>query len=211
MSQKKPHISSRSSQKLLVSDSEKENKLLKDYIQNQLNFSNKDIKKLIENEILKQFLEEKLKISKKEIKKISKSKEKEILLPVSIFKNKLSTLEVVVKYLKEKKEFNFVEISRLLNRDERTIWHAYQRTVKKKIKIVDSKTVSPGSKIKIPVSIFFKRIYSPLESLVAHLKNSQKFKLTEIAVMLELSPKTIWTVYSRYKRKKERKNKDASK
>ncbi len=148
-----------------------------------------------ENQILKNYLKEKLRISEKQIKQIIEER-REIFLPVSIFRNKLSTLEIIVKYLNEVKKLSFVEISRLLNRDDRTVWHAYRRAVKKKIgiKVLDSE-------IKIPVSIFSNRKYSALELLVAHLKDSHKLKFTEIAALLDCSPKTVWTVYQRVKKK----------
>jgi len=55
-----------------------------------------------------------------------------IILPVSIFKNKkLTTLEAIIKYLKQKGQ-NFSEISKLLNRDQRNIWTIYSKAVRKK-------------------------------------------------------------------------------
>ena len=153
---------------------------------------------LQENQILKDFIKEKLQLSEQEIAKIVESK-KEITAPISIFRNKLSTLEILVKFLKETKEFTFSEISRLLNRDERTIWHAYQRAVKKNIgiKVTDSE-------ISIPVSLFAEREYSPLETLVAYLKDSHQLKFNEIAALLDLSPKTVWTVYNRKQQKQKK-------
>ena len=150
---------------------------------------------LSENEILKQIIRERLRLSSAEINAIVEKK-KELFLPVSIFSNKLSTLEVVVKFLKEEKKLSFAEISRLLNRDDRTVWHAYRRAVKKKIEIKIS-----DSKIEIPVSIFSERKYSPLESLAAYLRDSHELKFTEIAGLLKLSPKTVGTVYRRYQKK----------
>lgn len=156
------------------------------------NSTKKDL--LSENQFLKEYLKKQIGLSKKQILEIIEKKD--ILLPISIFRNKLSTLEVIVKYLHENKKLSFSEISSLLKRDDRTIWHAYQRSLKKKIllKILDSS-------IKIPVSIFSDRNYSPLEILVSHLKDSHQLKFTEIAALLDLSPKTVWTVYRRYTEK----------
>lgn len=151
--------------------------------------------RLQENQILKDFIKEELHLSDQEITKIVESK-KEILAPVSIFRNKLSTLEILVKFLKETKQLTFSEISRLLNRDERTIWHAYHRTVKKGIKII-----IVDSDLTIPVSLFASREYSPLETLVAYLKDSHQLKFNEIAALLDCSPKTVWTVYNRKQKK----------
>jgi hypothetical protein len=55
-------------------------------------------------------------------------------IPVSKLNNRnLGMLESIVKYLKEEKKKTFVEIARLLNRDQRTIWSSYNN-VKRKIK-----------------------------------------------------------------------------
>ena len=145
--------------------------------------------------ILREFFQEKLNLSDQQVKSLIEEK-KELFLPISVFKNKLSTLEIVVKYLHETEKLSFSEISRLISRDERTIWHAYRRSVKKGISLVIYE-----SKLKIPVSIFSSRKYAPLEALVAYLKDSHSLKNTEIAGLLALSSKTVWTVYQRKKRK----------
>jgi len=50
-------------------------------------------------------------------------------LPLSIFSKELSTLESIVVYLKQ--FYSYAQISRLLNKDQRTIWTIYQRAIKK--------------------------------------------------------------------------------
>jgi len=158
--------------------------------------SKKEISALLtEHQILKQFIQDKLKLSQEELQEII-GKGKEILLPISIFKNKLSTLEIVVKYLHEHQKLTFAKIAGLLNRDQRTIWHAYQRAVKKKIRIN-----IVASDIRVPISIFSDRKYSALEALVAYLRDSHSLKFTEIAALLDLNMKTVWTVYRRGKKK----------
>lgn len=60
-------------------------------------------------------------------------KESKFFAPVSIFaERKLSVLETIVSYLKEKFELRYSEIAALLNRDERNIWAIYNRAIKKK-------------------------------------------------------------------------------
>lgn len=149
---------------------------------------------LHENQLLKAYLKEKLQLSEQKIKEICQKTE--IALPISIFQNKLSSLEVVVKYLKEHQQLNFAAIARILNRDERTVWHAYQRSVQKKyhLNIVDSE-------ITIPVSQFSERKYAPLEVVVAFLKDSHSLTFTDIAALLDRSPKTVWTIYQRIQKK----------
>ena len=87
---------------------------------------------LEENAILRDYLEKTVKLSPEEIQRLLKQGH-EILLPLSIFKNDLSTLEVIVYYLHESQQRSFVDIAALLHRDERTIWHAYRRALKKGI------------------------------------------------------------------------------
>ena len=53
-------------------------------------------------------------------------------IPISIFSNrKISVLEALVLYLKDRKNLSFKQISQLLNRDQRTVWTVYQRAIKK--------------------------------------------------------------------------------
>ena len=60
-------------------------------------------------------------------------KESKFLIPVSIFTNrKLSVLESIVSYLREKFSLRYSEIAVMLNRDERNIWTVYNRYKKKK-------------------------------------------------------------------------------
>ena len=55
-----------------------------------------------------------------------------LAIPTSIFKNReLSALEAITVHLRDKKGLTYAQIARLLNRDDRTIWTAYQRAKKK--------------------------------------------------------------------------------
>ena len=181
-----------------------------------------------ENEILKGIIKERLGMSEHELQKLLRPE-----LPVSIFRSRSSALEVVVTYLHDVKAMRFSEIAATLNRDQRTIWHAYKRSTEKKtvLRVLDSDTseiailpkaerlrlaISDSAQehaqrfsaavldITIPVSIFSDRTYAPLESVVAHLKDSHNLSFTEIAALLERSRKTVWTVYQRAKKKHER-------
>ena len=54
------------------------------------------------------------------------------MLPVSIFQDrKLSVLEAVVAYLKDKHSMKLVEIASVLNRDQRNVWSIYHKAKKK--------------------------------------------------------------------------------
>lgn len=60
------------------------------------------------------------------------AKQSKFFIPVSILSDrKLSILESVVTYLKEEHELSFSEIAIILNRDQRNIWTACSRALKK--------------------------------------------------------------------------------
>jgi predicted transcriptional regulator len=57
----------------------------------------------------------------------------EVFIPVEILKDrKVSVLEKIVEYLKDKRELSYHEIAVLLNRDDRTVWTCYNRASKKR-------------------------------------------------------------------------------
>ena len=56
----------------------------------------------------------------------------------------------------------------------------------------------------IPSSIFRDRSLKVLEVLVAYLKDQKQLTFHEIAVLLNRDDRTIWTVYSRVKKKQKR-------
>lgn len=118
---------------------------------------------------------------------------KYIPIPISIFKNN-SPLESLVKYLKENLNLSLSEISRLLNRDQRTIWITY-RNSKKNIKELDE-----NSKISVPVIIFSNRKLSISENMVNHL-HINGISFAKISKLLNRSYKTIWTISKRIKEK----------
>ncbi|MBI2107892.1 hypothetical protein HYU10_03535 [Candidatus Woesearchaeota archaeon] len=118
-------------------------------------------------------------------------------IPIGIFDSSLSSLEAIVKYLKENLEMKFSKIARLLSRDNRAIWSTYRNAAKK----MPSSFSDLRTDIAIPASIFADRKLSILENLVNYLKGME---LTnhEIAVMLKLNDRTIWSVYSKVKLKR---------
>ena len=51
-----------------------------------------------------------------------------LIIPASVLRDRrLSILESIVEYLHDHKNMRFSEISRLLGRDQRTIWTVYNR------------------------------------------------------------------------------------
>lgn len=132
------------------------------------------------------------------LRKIAKKVQK-IAIPTFIFKDRsLAILETIVKFLKEKHTLTYHEIAVLINRDDRTIWTAYHRA-KKKQKKPQKITKKPTKNI--PTAIFKDRSVSVLEAVVRFLKEKHNLSYHEIAVLLNRDDRTIWTVYSRVKKK----------
>ena len=127
---------------------------------------------------------------------------KDVLIPVGIFDNEvLGSLEAIVKFLHENSSLRFSRIARLLNRDARTVWSTYSKASKKL-----SKPFKDFSKqIMIPSSVFSDRNFSTLECLVAYLKDLGHSN-HEVAVLLQMDDRTIWTVYDKVKKKRGRRN-----
>ncbi|MBU3940951.1 MAG: hypothetical protein KKH88_03440 [Nanoarchaeota archaeon] len=118
-------------------------------------------------------------------------------VPVEIFNRNLTVLEALVKYLKERKNLSLRNISELIARDERNVWHIYDRADKKYPK----NFVLNEIKYWIPVSIFSDTKLSALESVVVYLKEKISLTYSEIAILLERNDRTIWTVYHRAEKK----------
>ncbi|HLC62866.1 MAG TPA: hypothetical protein VJJ21_00955 [Candidatus Nanoarchaeia archaeon] len=154
--------------------------------------SSKEIVKLLLKELVQKY-----DLKKEDILDAIK-KEDDNDLPISIFNNpSLSSLETISKYLHENQQLKFSQIASLLHRDSRTIWSAYQSSSKK----LPQKFFIKPSEIKIPLSQLTDRSISVLESIVSYLKENYSLSLHQIAVLLNRNDRTIWTVYSRYKKK----------
>ena len=123
----------------------------------------------------------------------------EIFLPINIFNNEVSSLESISKYLKETVGLRYCKIADLLNRDDRTIWGAYN-SAKEKSGI---ESAPEGSRINIPLSIFKDRSLSVLEALAEYLKEDLNLRYCRIADLLNKDQRTIWTVYNRAKKKRK--------
>ncbi len=122
---------------------------------------------------------------------------KEIEIPASVFSRKLSCLETIVKYLKENLSLSNKEIGKLIKRSEKTVWQAYNSSKKKS----DLKFKVKFSKFYIPVSILEDRKLSVLEDVVKYLHENFDLNYSEIGRLLHRDSRTIWTVYSRVRKK----------
>ena len=109
-------------------------------------------------------------------------------IPLNIYSDKkLGILESTVKYLKENSNLSYHEIAIILNRDDRTIWATYRKTLKKH---EDKFSISSGGETVDP-DIFSNRDIAPLGALIAHLKN-KGMTLKNISLALNRSYKNIW-------------------
>lgn len=140
--------------------------------------------------ILLETIADKHKVSKEDLLTTLSIKEEGI--PIGAFSSKLSTFEVVVKYLKENSGKKYSEIARLLHRDDRTIWSTYNNSQKK-----HSAPLSLLGQIFIPVFIFSTREKSVLETLVSYLKDEKNISFSEISKLLKKDYQTIYTSYRR--------------
>lgn len=125
--------------------------------------------------------------------------EKDVQLPMCVFREGHSALRAVVKYLKEQKNLSFVDIATLLLRDQRTVWSSYN-SVQDARKFRQEKLWAETDFV--PVSVLRNRELSVLEAISTHLKKSHSN--ADIAKLLGKSPKTVWTVINRAKNKRRR-------
>jgi len=145
-------------------------------------------------EVDAQLIEQKPEFSFYEAK--SYQEQENIAIPCSVFQEGLSGLEAIIKYLKEEQKLSFSEISKLLNRDPRTVWTTYNKTKTKQI----TKIKKLGKATSFSTEIIKKRNYSVLESVAQHLKN-KGLTVKEISEELGRNKQTIWTVLRRAKEK----------
>lgn len=155
----------------------------------------------VSSQVIKRAVEElcaKLGLSEEQVVRLLKEKGEAIHIPVSVFSNtKLSGLELVCKYLKDELNINFSEISRLLNRDYRTVWTTYTAASKKHKGALSV----PRSRYFFPTLVLTDRRLSVLESIVSYLKDELGLRFSEIASELHRDQRNIWTVYRRAAKK----------
>ena len=121
----------------------------------------------------------------------------EVVIPFGIFaQEKLSCLEAIVKYLKEVKALKLAAIASVLGRDSRTIWSTFSHASKK----MPEPFSSVRDEVAMPASVIADRSLSVLEQVVSFAKKLG-YSNHEIAVMLHLDDRTIWSVLSRAKKK----------
>ncbi|MEK6967793.1 MAG: hypothetical protein AABX51_04135 [Nanoarchaeota archaeon] len=159
-----------------------------------------------------------LKIILDELKKFDVSPSKAIELatseksvPLSIFSTESGPLESFVVHLHNNENLSFSEISKLLNRSYQTIWMSFKagnlklKTVQlneSQRNLLKSLNLNSLSDLTIPLKVFSQKNLSIYESLVKHL-HQEGFRFRDIAILLNRDQRTIWTIYSRARKKGE--------
>ena len=124
----------------------------------------------------------------------------EVKVPLSVFKNDyLSSLENIVKYLRENLLLSFKQIGALTNRNPIALAVTHRNAKKK----MPAKFVEEISAYSIPVTILQDRNLSVLENIVSYLKDTFGLTYHKIALLLNRDDRTIWTVYQRAIKKRK--------
>ena len=116
----------------------------------------------------------------------------DLSIPAGIFIEELGGLEAIAKYMKENLGMTYHEIAEILSRNDRTIWTAYNKSIKKQKTQIKIK----ASTAYFPVSIFKNRKLTIFEAMVVYLKD-KGMKYVEIGELLNRDQRNIWTIYSR--------------
>lgn len=115
--------------------------------------------------------------------------------PILILKTELSSLEAIVKFLRENKKYSYKKIAELLKRNPKTLVVSY-KIAKKKNPEKFSKYIS-AHKSRIPFTAFNEKL-SILEAICTYLK-AENISYSEIARLIKKDPRTVWTVCKRAK------------
>lgn len=175
---------------------QKSDKIEKDNLVISLILLSKEIKQEYSKEkqeiinLLTKEIKKKYKLNNKEIIQLTETK-KETTIPISVFKSKIGALEALCKYMKENLNIKYRKIAELLQRNERTIWTAYNKAKQKQPEPIKIE----GEKILLPISILNKKL-TVLESVIIYLKQ-QNLRYVEISKLLNRNQRNIWAIYSR--------------
>jgi len=131
--------------------------------------------------------------------KIFQEAKEEQMIPLSIFSYKLHPLESLSKYLKEVEKLSYQKIALLLDRNDKSVWAAYQRSKKK----MRAKFIFGKEMYNIPISIFADHNFSLLENVVIYLFKIHQLTNPQIAKLLKKSPNSIAVLKKRALEKDE--------
>jgi hypothetical protein len=115
--------------------------------------------------------------------------------PISIFNEKLSPQETVIKFLRENLHYDYNKISELLHKNPGPVGITYRNAAKKMPASLDI-----SSEIFIPLEIFddHKTVF---ESIVLYLVDVKEFSFKKISSLMHRNYRTVWTIYQRAKKK----------
>ena len=130
---------------------------------------------------------------------------KENSIPVSIFNTDLPPLEAIVRFLRESQQKGTNEIARLLCKKPASVSEAYRNAKSKEFKF-------KSTDVFIPILEFQNSPDLSILEVVVTCLRSNNLKFKEIANLLGKDPKTVWTCFSRAKKKnKKRSSKEEEK
>lgn len=130
--------------------------------------------------------------------------EQENSFPTSILRSEqLSSLEAIVKYLRENKKLQYKKIGELLQRNHKTLAVTYKNAIKKQPAPFASSVEREQERIEF---FAFNNKLSVLEAITLFLKKQDK-NFSEISRLLGKDPRTIWTVHDRAMKKLGGRNK----
>lgn len=121
----------------------------------------------------------------------------EIHLPLSIFSPSISCLETICKYLREELNISFKDMAKLLNRKPITLRTSFNNANKKH----PTKFTNFNFNFNIPISLLSNRKYTTFEIIIIYLKEKKQISLKNISSIFHRNYKTIWTTYSRARKK----------
>ncbi|MBN1275096.1 hypothetical protein JXA12_02290 [Candidatus Woesearchaeota archaeon] len=114
-------------------------------------------------------------------------------IPITVFSDKLSPLETIVKYLKENEGLTATAIAALLNRSPSTITTTYANATQKHPHPFTATTTS----LTIPLAVIKYRKLSTSEAIVMYLHHYEQLSFATIATHLHRDNRVIWTVHKR--------------
>jgi hypothetical protein len=123
---------------------------------------------------------------------------KVVRIPLSIFSAKLSSLELIVKYLKEELGWSNKKIALTILRTPQNIWITYRNATEK----YPGKLDIQETPYDIPISIFEDKRLSILESIGSYLVG-KGLSYRQIANALHRDRNTVAAVYHRARNKEK--------
>lgn len=118
------------------------------------------------------------------------------LIPLSIFSLKLSSLQTIVKYLRENEGLTNTQTAQILGRSPASVWITYRNACSREPGKLDVSL----ARISIPTSAIADTRLSVLECIAEYLRE-QGMAYAEIGRALGRDERTIWTVCSRARKK----------